>query len=88
MYARYLGFVDLKIKILEDNRENNDDKGSQDTSCLSCSTQIGNLSEDGNPNDDNFMEKWFQLITDWEMGLTWHFWDPFLILITFQWYRE
>ena len=56
----------MKIKILEDNNENNDDKGSPDTSCFSCSTQNDKLPEDGNPNDDNFMEKWFQLITDWE----------------------
>ena len=56
----------MKIKIVEDDGENNDDKGSPDTSCFSCSTQIDDSSEDGNPTNDNFMEKWFQLITDWE----------------------
>ena len=56
----------LKIKILEDNSENNDDTGSPDTNICRCSTQIDDSSENGNPSDDNFMDNWFQLITDWE----------------------
>ena len=56
----------LKIKIVEDKCENNDDNASPDTSCFSCWPQNDHSSEDGNLNNGNFMEKWFQLITDWE----------------------